>query len=593
MHALKRPIRRVPLACVQCRSRKVKCDATLPRCNRCVADEKKCEYQKSRRGGRPRQPVATPLQIPADEGRQNTLRNGETLTQARSSSTCFSNKSGSGSASIGSSTHSLLDPLDSSLQLNYITLGGECLVRVQIDQLLSQYYCFFHTAHPCIVPRWSLQLHLGSEPGMTQILLPVLLYIGSIFTDTVDSAQLAITTQQVINSTRLNPDPLSPYYIQALLLYAIAVYASNEPERGRVLLDEVICSSLSLGMQRSEFASQHGQGDPVLEESWRRTWWMIYITDAHIAGSTHSFPTRTGAIQITTDLPCEEQQYESGEIPPPETLRSYNMREFSNVEFSSFAQLIGFTQGINQALATRQLGDIENAKTTANNADTAMTAWCSLLPVCKRKILRDDGSVDELLFKANILMHTYIVDTHRQLSSLKYFPIESVSKCVPPAPPSCNEAIKNEAHIHTAKILFSIDKLSTLLTLPTRFSEHTPFIICMVALITIAQLSACRYIYKEPKLAMEREKIRLNMGVLKMMGEVWPSGEREYHTMGIIAREILGLKDDEIHIPEISPVIPLDALDFNFDFDVDWGCSSFANVNAMEFMPNTIDNRII
>ena len=84
------------------------------------------------------------------------------------------------------------------------------------------------------------------------------------------------------------------------------------------------------------------------------------------------------------------------------------MREFSDVEFSSFAHLIGFTQSINRSLNFRQFNDIENAKAMCANADTAVTAWCSLLPVSKRRILREDGSVDELLFKANILMHVYV-----------------------------------------------------------------------------------------------------------------------------------------------------------------------------------------
>jgi hypothetical protein len=110
----------------------------------------------------------------------------------------------------------------------------------------------------------------------------------------------------------------------------------------------------------------------------------------------------------------------------------------------------------------------------------------------------------------------------------------------------------------------------------------------MITLMTIAQLSACRYIYKEPKLSLEREKIRLNMGVLKMMGEVWISGEREYATMGIIAREMLSLEDEEIQIPETGPIMPLDALDFNFDFDVNWGCNSFANPNEVDFTADMI-----
>ncbi|KAF2818720.1 putative C6 transcription factor, partial [Ophiobolus disseminans] len=574
-HTLKRPIRRVALACIQCRSRKVKCDATLPTCIRCSADGKTCDYQKSRRGGRPRRLATVPSQLaverPSTSVENESTEHWDDLSGVMTDRHSSSHQS-SGSGSGGSSTQSVVDTLESVSYLDSITLPGAFLSQTQMVQLLTQYFTSFHVSHPCVLPRWSLNMRLASDPIASETLLPVLLYIGSIYTYTVDSAPLAVTARQAIDTTRLTPGLPSPFYVQALLLYAIAVYASNEPERGRELLDEAIRGALSLGMHRSGFASQHGQMDPVLEESWRRTWWSIYITDAHIAGSGHSFPTQTGAAQITADLPCEELQYESGNIPPPASLRSYGVREFSDIEFSSFAQLIGFTQGINRALATRRMGDIENAKITAQNADTAMTAWCSLLPASKRRILRDDGSVDELLFKANILMHTYIVDIHRQLSTLKYFPIETISKCVPPPPPESNNAIKDEAHIHTAKVLFAANKLNGLLTLPTRFTEHTPFIICMITLTTIAELSACRYIFKEPKLSLEREKIRLNMGVLKMMGEVWLSGKREYDAVGKIAREILSIDNDEIQIPETTPVMPIDAMDFNFNFDVDWGC---------------------
>jgi hypothetical protein len=166
------------------------------------------------------------------------------------------------------------------------------------------------------------------------------------------------------------------------------------------------------------------------------------------------------------------------------------------------------------------------------------------------------------------------VDLHRELSSLKYSAIEAVSKCAPPAPPESNDSIKEDAHIHTAKALFAVEKLNGLLTLPTKLTTHTPFIICMISNMTIAHLSACRYIFQEPRLSLERDKIRLNMGVLKMMGEFWPAGAREYHDVGIIAREILSLADDEITIPKLTPVLPLDTLDFN-DFDINWACDVF------------------
>jgi hypothetical protein len=99
----------------------------------------------------------------------------------------------------------------------------------------------------------------------------------------------------------------------------------------------------------------------------------------------------------------------------------------------------------------------------------------------------------------------------------------------------------------------------------------------MIANMTIAHLSACRYTFREPRLALERDKIRLNMGVLKMLGEFWPAGRREYDTMGVIARDILGLGEEEIRVPEEIATLPLDAMEFNLDsFDFSWACDVFA-----------------
>jgi hypothetical protein len=92
----------------------------------------------------------------------------------------------------------------------------------------------------------------------------------------------------------------------------------------------------------------------------------------------------------------------------------------------------------------------------------------------------------------------------------------------------------------------------------------------MIIVVTIAQLSACRYIYNESRLSLEREKILLSMDVLKMMGDVWGTGQSEYRVTRTIAREILSLQHEDVEIHEPAPVVPLDALDFNFDFDTDW-----------------------
>lgn len=302
---MRRPIRRVALACIQCRLRKVKCDATQPLCTRCQVDGKQCEYQKSRRGGRPRRPVPAPLQAAESTPSSETSRQ---WIEAVSSGT---DSNSSVAKSAGSSSQSVSDTLEVLSNLDTVALGGTQLTNIQVDQLLSQYYVYFHVSHPCVLPKWSLRTRIFTDSAALDSLLPVLLYIGSIFTHSIPSEPLAEAALQAINAAGARGSR-DPFFIQALTLYSIAVYWCNEPERGRQLLDEAIQSAVAIGMHRAAFATQYGQADPVLEESWRRTWWTIYITDAHIAGSTHSFPTKSGLLQNDVGLPCEEDLYESG-----------------------------------------------------------------------------------------------------------------------------------------------------------------------------------------------------------------------------------------------------------------------------------------
>jgi hypothetical protein len=278
-HTLKCPIRRAALACIQCRARKVKCDATLPHCIRCQSDGKACEFQQSRRGGKRRPATVTPLQgtvgeVPAPVEQQRTSSSSDILGTTKDC--CSPGCGSSGTDSAGSSIQSVTDNLDSASYLSNTSSGGTYLTQIQIDQLLSSYYIYFHVAHPCVLPKWALDVRLASEPMIATVLLPVLLYIGSIFTNAVESAPLALAARNAVTRAQSYPGPPHPYYLQAQLLYAIAVYASDEPERARGLLSEVTNDALSVGMHDVNFASHHGQGDPVLEESWRRTWCTFY-----------------------------------------------------------------------------------------------------------------------------------------------------------------------------------------------------------------------------------------------------------------------------------------------------------------------------
>lgn len=67
---------------------------------------------------------------------------------------------------------------------------------------------------------------------------------------------------------------------------------------------------------------------------------------------------------------------------------------------------------------------------------------------------------------------------------------------------------------------------------------------------------------------MEREKIRLSMGVLKTLSEHWPLGKRTYREIGIIARENLSLTDRDIGtLPADTAQIPVDYPNVTFEAD--------------------------
>lgn len=124
----------------------------------------------------------------------------------------------------------------------------------------------------------------------------------------------------------------------------------------------------------------------------------------------------------------------------------------------------------------------------------------------------------------------------------------------------------NGLQLHNSKVLQAIDKLNNLLTLPTDLTTHTPFVICMIGLMTIAHFSACNYLFQGQALEIERQKIRLKMGALKALGEHWELGKRTYRELGVIAREILKLADREI--PPLQMDMPQITLEYpGIDFD--------------------------
>jgi hypothetical protein len=80
----------------------------------------------------------------------------------------------------------------------------------------------------------------------------------------------------------------------------------------RKTLDLAILIALELDMNKRDFARIHGEGDPVLEESWRRTWYILSITDQHFAIVVNCPIYQLANIASDVELPCDDEFYEAG-----------------------------------------------------------------------------------------------------------------------------------------------------------------------------------------------------------------------------------------------------------------------------------------
>ncbi|KAL5339644.1 hypothetical protein BJX70DRAFT_363533 [Aspergillus crustosus] len=546
-----RPTKRVSNACVPCRSRHMKCDSRAPVCSRCQEEGSKCVYIKSRRGGHHR--------------RKNTDFETQTQTQTRIDN---------------GNELAQYQPLPALYPIHhpgYDNRHNSSPDSERPPDLIELYYSFFHQAHPCVLPQWSLRLRAAISPTTLDTLLPVLEYIGSLYSNTTPSPPLERKVLQSLAHLRLSTRTPSPFDIQAIILYSIAVYWCDDIHRSLELLDEAIAGAVALGMHEDGFDARFGDGDVVLEESWRRTWWVIYLTAMHMAGSTHSFPSRVEGVVISVGLPCEEEGYEAGDIPlSPPSLEDYETREFQcpTIEFSSFAELIGISRGIDLVLGEGFPTRPDCVNRLCGNADTSILAWLLLLPPGKQSLVKANGTVDQLLFRAHMLIYTYIVDLNRQFSTLHHTSLESLSRRTPRPPPSSsshpihrsqfpsssssssstsstnintnttnNTPSQSHPHsppsIHTTKVLTAIEKMNALLTLPIHLSLHTPFIICMIANTAIAHLSAYKWVYGHREKQVERGRIRLVMAVLKGLSVHWPLGRRTYREVVAVARDVL------------------------------------------------------
>ncbi|KAJ6447188.1 Calcium channel YVC1 [Purpureocillium lavendulum] len=409
-------------------------------------------------------------------------------------------------------------------------------VSVEARAAIDGFYTYFFPGHPFVLPKIPFLFELDRDPTSLADLASVMALIGSLYLRDGRSQQYRHRVERAM-SRQLAP---SGFSVQVLMLVALVLEWSGENDRAEETLTGAKSMALSIGLHQQPFAAQNGRQTPTLEESWRRTWWELYVVDALFAGIRH-LPTFTlWSIDTTVDLPAEESDYIAENILTPRTLTEYDDRGFDqvNVPFSSFTYLIDAARILGTSLAA---GDIAGGSPIAlvKNAEANIMSWDLHLPPSKRDPVRPNGSVDEVLFRA-----------HMRGGTLAQAEITT--------PLQHNGAALLQAI--RAAIAF-ID----LLTVPASATSHSPFVMCMGSMAMATHMSACELLLRGDDYAHARDRVRVFLGILRAFEGIWPQANKWSGEMRLMAKAVFENRDRAGYL--IAD--PLGALSQNM---VDGGC---------------------
>ncbi|SPN96549.1 uncharacterized protein DNG_00072 [Cephalotrichum gorgonifer] len=511
---------RVSIACTICRDQHLRCDAAVPCCSRCRSLNKTCVYTDIRRRRRKRiSEESTRTRAVCDDGGLDLdARHVDPgITEPQQAQT----------------------DLSSFLPLGgndfYPLLAGDS-DGLQSSRAFDGFYTFFFEAHPFVLPRAELIQQFETDADSVSELLLAITFIGSRYIRERPSDGISRGAEQMLDKG-LVPTGFS---VQVLMLLALCLEWSGESKKASNSLQRAKTTALAIGLNRRSFAATHGRGNPVLEESWRRTWWELYVVDSLFAGIRHWPTFSLWGVESDVCLPGEEECYVTGNIHPPRTLGEYDDRcfEAGDDSFSSFTYLIDAARILGTTLAA---GDIAGGSpdSLVKNAEANIMSWDLYLPQSKRDPVRPDGTVDEVLFRARLMINTVAIHLHRPRSTLHYSTMELLcSKYAPPLPAEVLPVEERHHDRHTHKAIRAAKAFVDMLSVPSPPTMHSPFILCMGSMAVVTHLSACEYALAGSEFAHARDRVRVFLGILRAFEGVWGQAERWRRELTLMAKAV-------------------------------------------------------
>ncbi|KAL2181336.1 uncharacterized protein P884DRAFT_190670 [Thermothelomyces heterothallicus CBS 202.75] len=563
----------VPAACLACRGKHLKCDGNNP-CSRCTSSNTECLYVPSRRGYKgPRRGAAhnpnkrhasSSPPYPGTEGdcpmllghggvnvNVNLTATGlagfnPAIVLPEQSPASYTTPSPLTSVPLYRNPFvTAMDP--NALAVTSATAGAppvQAPPPTLEQRCFDAFYHFFHAGHPFVLPKeyFLRMLKEGFAPNMN-VVLAAMRYIGSLYIDAGPAR--ATYLDEAIRLCYQPGTTKDGFLIQALLLIIIGLDGQCNQPRARELLADCEHYAIEIDLNKRDFATIHGRGNPVLEESWRRTWWDLYVCDGMIAGVHRVTKFLLFDIQADVGLPCEEQQYLTGRIPTQTLyMEDFDDQGFSDEdrEFSSFTYRIAAARNLGRMMRMPPVMFPDDS--TVDRVQSLLTNWRIHLPDSKRDDLNKNCTLDEMMFQAHFITHACTIMLHQPLSQLDTTPVQAVNSCAPHRPVPSGDVF----NAHTRHTLTAASEISKMITQAVPVTQHTHFFTCVVTLSSIVHLSrwALYFVDDEDHL---RQQIRLNIGALRKLSRVWKAADTAWGQVRAVAQDIYREKKAQ----QISP----------------------------------------
>ncbi|GLB12206.1 hypothetical protein AtubIFM57258_009486 [Aspergillus tubingensis] len=554
------------LACLLCRHKHLKCDGKTPVCGRCSATGSECQYTPSRRGykgpsKKRRANPSSPDQLPADMSTSFepqyfnvpsdwTLSSNMPMSYAVAAAATTPVPTSLPSSSLPSGSPALTDNSGSShsqtVGVTNSPMTPDSISTIAGDgYLIDIFYTYFHPSHPVLPPH--RVLYRNHVPAFLE---HVIKFIGTHFTPAANSENYRPTVMSSVMDQEGSIEKL-----QALVLLAIVLHSRNERQKAGECVTTAVNLAFELGLNKRDAAPQLSYGDPVREESLRRTWWELFIIEGMLTalGVQPAFRCNSGPLEVP--LPCEERIYQDALPPPPApTIAQFDERVFADEErdFSSFTYRIEAVRILGRVVAIQDM--IEGQQDHVEAIDARITSFFHHLPENKAELLRSDGSVDEMMFQATMIVNGSAIYLHFPRSDLLSSPAVAAEVICGHHGPLSIPAFSH--HAHAMKAVKAASEISSLASIRMPVVKHTPFFICALVLSSMVQLAACSV--KAGQMPdPSRDRLTLTIGVFKTLGRTWAISQTIMHQIKAVARDVmdLGLRPT---MPEIDLTTVLD-----------------------------------